>query len=148
MKITEKLPVPKSQNRFKIVFKNFGTNTNDEELFKNVFKCTNPSIGMGFDLRKFGFMLNPEPKWDDIKLILRDDVENIVHTEVLNELNTQFKDAEKVFSLKLISLDNEGNTLSEMSLSNCRISKYSTNDWDYSKSSVKTITLYISYEMN
>jgi hypothetical protein len=138
--------MPKTTNRFRLLFEGFGSNGNNMRLTEMVVKCSCPSIDFSMDLRQFGLMLNYD-KWSDIKLVLRDDVCNVVHDEVTTQVHNQLKDQNISFGIKMQSMDGADLILNETSLLKCRIRKYASNDWDYSSAKPKTITLLISYSI-
>lgn len=137
--------MPKSVNQFRLIFEDFGTNTKNLELTQNIIKCSCPSIDMSFDLSQFSLFLRNN-RWNPIKIVLRDDLTNIVHDEVMNQVKGQLADENRRFRLKIQAIEGVV-LLHEVILTECKISKYSSNDWDYSSSKPKTISLNVMYTL-
>jgi hypothetical protein len=138
--------MPKTTNHFKVVFEGFGTGDRSEQLARQVVKCSCPSIDLSFDLRQFGLFLS-NTKWNDIKLVLRDDVTNVVIDEVMTQVRDQLMDELRRFKLKILALDGSDTVLHETVLLDCKIIKYTSNDWDYSSTKPKTITLHVTFTL-
>ena len=85
--------MPKLAYRFRLSFENFGVSTPTTELTKQVMDFTRPNVTFeNIDLPVYNSTVKiaSKPKWDDIKLKLRDDMTNLVTNKVGEQMQKQF----------------------------------------------------------
>lgn len=141
--------MPKTANRFWVGFSNFGSGKNGDVLSSQIYSITRPSICFQEEtgMEMFGLPDNP-PTWIPITLVLRDDVMNIAHSEVLTQIYKQLKGKDDPFVLILQMLDGSHTVLEELHLTNCSILNYSTRELAYDCDEVVTIHLTVKYDLS
>lgn len=157
------LLMPKLKYRFRVIFNNFGASGQTHELTKQVMSATRP--GITFDnvvLDVYNSRINMAGKhtWDDVSIVLRDDVTNAVSKLVGEQVQKQFdffeqssaaSGADYKFACFIEILDggngaNEAVVLERFEMYGCYLNKTVYQGGDYKTSDPMDITLTIKYD--
>jgi hypothetical protein len=157
------LLMPKLKYRFRVIFNNFGASGQTHELTKQVMSATRP--GVTFDnvvLDVYNSRINYAGKhtWDDVSIVLRDDVTNSVSKLVGQQVQKQFdffeqssaaSGADYKFACFIEILDggngaNEATVLERFEMYGCYLNKTVYQGADYKVSDPMDITLTIKYD--
>jgi hypothetical protein len=157
------LLMPKLKYRYRVIFNNFGAGGQTHELTKQVITAGRP--GVTFDnvvLDVYNSRINYAGKhtWDDITVVLRDDVSNAVSKLVGQQVQKQFdffeqssasSGADYKFSMDIELLDggngeNAVRVLERFELAGCYLNKTVYQGGDYKTSDPMDITLTIKYD--
>jgi hypothetical protein len=157
------LLMPKLKYRYRVIFNNFGASGQTHELTKQVMSATRP--GVTFDnvvLDVYNSRINMAGKhtWDDVTVVLRDDVTNAVSKLVGQQVQKQFdffeqssaaSGADYKFQMNIEILDggngaNEAVVLERFELYGCYLSKTVYQGADYKTSDPMDITMTIKYD--
>jgi hypothetical protein len=157
------LLMPKLKYRFRVTFNNFGAGGQTHELTKQVMSATRP--GVTFDnvvLDVYNSRINMAGKhtWDDVSIVLRDDVTNSVSKLVGQQVQKQFdffeqssaaSGADYKFQCNIEILDggngaNEAVVLERFEMYGCYLNKTVYQGADYKTSDPMDITLTVKYD--
>jgi hypothetical protein len=157
------LLMPKLSYRFRVLFENIGVSKPTTELTKQVVTAGRPTVSYDdivLDVYNSRIKLPGKPKWDDIEIVVRDDVGGLVSKLVGEQLQKQFDFYEQSsaasgidfkFTTKLEILDGgngayEPGILETWEMYGCYLKKASYAGTDYAKSDPLTITMSISFD--
>jgi len=157
------LLMPKLQYRFRVLFENFGVSKPTTELTKQVISTTRPSPEfeqITLDVYNSKIKMPGKPKWNDISVIVRDDVTGAVSKLVGEQIQKQFDFFEQSsaasgidykFTAKIELLDGgngayEPGVLETFELYGCYITKAEYKSAEYKTSDAMDITIGISYD--
>ena len=87
------LLMPKLKNRFRILFIGFGTTNNTSELTRQIIDFKRPALSFDeheIDIFNSKVHYAGKPKWSDISVTLRDDMQGAVSTLVGQQVQRQF----------------------------------------------------------
>lgn len=158
------LLMPKLQYRFRVTLVNFGVGGQPAtELTKQVMTVDRPKPSFDevtLDVYNSRVKLLGKPKWDDIKLKLRDDMTNLVTNKVGEQMQKQFDFFEQASAASgldykfttYIELLDGGNgaytpiPLETFELQGCYIKSVAYDGGDYSKSDPIGIELTLTYD--
>ncbi len=158
------LLMPKLQYRFRVTLVNFGVGGQPAtELTKQVMTVDRPKPSFDeikLDVYNSTVKLLGKPKWDDVKLKLRDDMTNLVTNKVGEQMQKQFDFFEQASAASgldykfttYIELLDGGNgaytpiPLETFELQGCYVKAVSYDGGDYSKSDPIGIELTITYD--
>lgn len=159
----EGLLMPKLKYRFRVTFLGFGAGGELHELTKQVISAGRP--GITFDnvvLDVYNSRINYAGKhtWDDVQIVLRDDVNNNVSKLVGAQLQKQFdffeqssaaSGADYKFQTNIEILDGgngayEPGVLERFEMYGCYVQKSAYQGGDYKTSDPLDITLTIKYD--
>lgn len=162
---TQGLLMPKLKYRFRVTLANFGVaGVPATELTKQVMNVTRPAVGfeeIKLPVYNSTVKLAGKHSWEDIKLVLRDDVTGQVSRKVAEQMQKQFDFFEQSsaasgidykFTTVIEILDGgNGNqtptTLETFELLGCYVKKVAYSNMDYSDStSPVDISLDITYD--
>ena len=151
---------PKQSYRFRVVFKNFGSNQHVREMTQNVVSITRPSVGheeVEINAYNSKAYIAGKHTWETVEVVLRDDINNAVISEVGAQLQRQMNHYEQTsavaginykFAVELHSLDGTTNEeLESWQLDGCFLSNVSYPEGDYSSSEASQVTLTIRYDV-
>ena len=140
--MTSNILIPKTTNKFRVLFEDFGNKVDLSRLTQQVITITRPSISLNWaDLMRI------KPLWKPIVLVLRDEVTSHTLNLVMEQIKKQMKcDGNINFSLKIETLDRSDKVLETWKVSNCQIINCDNGILDYAKGDALTITLSIEYE--
>lgn len=156
--------MPKLAYRFRVVFTGLGNGKSGTKATQNVISVGRPSLTheeVVVDTYNSKIKLAGKHMWNDISLVLRDDVDNEVIKLIASQLNQQvnhsdqsgaFVGANYKFSMMIETLDGtngDGNTnvLDTWELAGCYISEAQYGDLNYaSGSEMVQVTLTIKYD--
>jgi hypothetical protein len=150
---------PKQSYRFRVVFKNFGSNSKFREMTQNIVTCTRPTLSHeSIALHSYnstGYIAGKHT-WDSIELTMRDDITNAVVSEVGAQLQKQVNHYEQTsavaginykFGLEIHSLDGTNNEeIESWQLDGCYIENVQYPQGDYSNSEANVVTATIRYD--
>ena len=157
------LLMPKLQYRFRVLFQNFGVSKPTTEMTKQVISTTRPSPEFDeitLDVYNSRVKMAGKPKWNDIQVIVRDDVSGAVSKLVGEQLQKQFDFFEQSSAASgvdykftsVIELLDGGNganapaVLETFELYGCYVSKAEYKSAEYKTSEAMDITLTIKYD--
>lgn len=157
------LLMPKLQYRFRVLFENFGVSKPTTELTKQVISTTRPSPEfeqITLDAYNSKIKLAGKPKWNDISVVIRDDVSGAVSKLVGEQVQKQFDFFEQSsaasgidykFTAKIELLDGgngafDATVLETFELYGCYITKAEYKNAEYKTSEAMDITMTISYD--
>lgn len=157
------LLMPKLQYRFRVFFENFGVSSNTTELTKQVISTTRPSPEFEqivLDAYNSKIKLPGKPKWNDISVVVRDDVAGNISKLVGEQIQKQFDFFEQSsaasgidykFTTKIELLDGgngqyEPGVLETFELYGCYITKAEYKSAEYKTSEAMDVTIGISYD--
>jgi len=150
---------PKQAYRFRVIFKNFGSNTKFRELTQNIVTVTRPSLTHdmatleSYNSRAY---IAGKHTWTSVELTIRDDITNAVISEVGAQVQKQVNHYEQTsavaginykFGLEIHSLDGTNNEeLESWELDGCFIESVAYPQGDYASSEANVVTLTIRYD--
>ena len=157
------LLMPKLKYRFRVSLENFGISKPTTELTKQVMNITRPGVQFeNVELHVYNSKINYAGRytWDDLTLVVRDDVSNEVSRLVGEQLQKQFDFFEQSsaasgidykFVTKIEILDggngaNEARVLETFECYGCYIQHSVYSNTDYSSSDPVDITLTLKYD--
>jgi hypothetical protein len=151
---------PKLAYRFRIVFQNFGTNTNLRELTANVQSVTRPNITYSsIPVHSYNSVAYAMGKheWQSISVEVRDDVTNAVTSAVHSQIQRQLNHFEQIgpvagtnfkFSMQIHTLDGtNADELESWQLDGCFIESTDEGTYSYeSGAEFMKISMTIRYD--
>lgn len=157
------LLMPKLSYRFRVLFENLGVSKPTTELTKQVVTAGRPSVSFDdvtLDAYNSRIKLAGKPKWEDITIVVRDDVTGAVSKLVGEQVQKQFDFFEQAsaasgidykFTTKIELLDGGNGAYEPVVLESwecygCFIQKSEYMGTDYSKSDPLTITMSIRFD--
>ena len=157
------LLMPKLSYRFRVLFENLGVSKPTTELTKQVITAARPTVGFDpitLEVYNSRIKLPGKHKWEDIDVVVRDDVSGAVSKLVGEQLQKQFDFFEQSgaasgidfkFTTKIEILDGgngayEPGILETWELYGCYLTKAAYAGGDYAKSDPLQITMSISYD--
>jgi hypothetical protein len=157
------LLMPKLQYRFRVLFQNFGVSKPTTELTKQVISTSRPAPEfeeITLDVYNSKVKLAGKAKWNDISVVVRDDVSGAVSKLVGEQLQKQFDFFEQSsaasgidykFTTVIELLDggngaNEAAVLETFELYGCYVKKAEYKGAEYKTSEAMDITLSIAYD--
>jgi len=157
------LLMPKLKYRFRVTVENFGVSKPTTELTKQVVTVGRPQLTFDqVELHVYNSRVKIAGKhnWEDIQLVVRDDVSGAVSKLVGEQLQKQFDFFEQAsassgidykFTTKIEILDGgngafEPNVLETFQLLGCFVKQAQYQQGDYSSSDPMDITLSIAYD--
>jgi hypothetical protein len=157
------LLMPKLQYRFRVLFQNFGVSKPTTELTKQVISATRPSPEfeeITLDVYNSKIKLAGKAKWNDISVVVRDDVSGAVSKLVGEQLQKQFDffeqssaasgiDYKFVTQIEILDGGNGAFTptvLETFELDGCYVKKAEYKGGEYKTSEAMDITLSIAYD--
>ena len=155
--------MPKLSYRFRVLFENLGVSKPTTELTKQVVTAGRPSVefdDITLDVYNSRIKMAGKPKWNDISIVVRDDVTGAVSKLVGEQVQKQFDFFEQAsassgidykFTTKIELLDGGNGAYEPVVLESwecygCYIQKSEYMQTDYSKSDPLTITMNIRYD--
>lgn len=156
--------MPKLAYRFRVLFTNLGSGGGTPKMTQNVISVGRPSLTheeVVVDTYNSKIKLAGKHMWNDISLVLRDDVDNQVIKAIAEQLNNQVNHAEQSgafvganykFGMMIQTLDGsndgaEDSVLDTWDLAGCYISEAQYGDLNYaSGSEMVQVTLTIKYD--
>jgi len=164
---------PKPRYRFRVVVVNFGTGNDQGDLTRQVATVGKPKLthdAIAVDSYNSRSYYAGKHTWEELNLVVRDDISNAVSKLVGQQLQKQLNHFEQTgfvagvnykFNMFIDTLDG-GNTidtpgtngipgvnngiLERWSLEGCFLSNVSYEDLDYSSSDAQTISMSIRYD--
>ncbi len=167
------LLMPKLKFRFRVSFTKFGgangvaTSGGDAntvlELSKQVVTCARPSVNfspIAIDTYNSKVYIYGKPEWQEIQLVVRDDMSSNISKVVGQQIQKQFDFMEMSsaaasgdykFAMTLDMLDggngvNAPNVLESWEITGCFLSQINYNDLDYASNDPVTINMTIRYD--
>ena len=157
------LLMPKLQYRFRVLFQNFGVSKPTTELTKQVISTSRPAPEfeeITLDVYNSKVKLAGKAKWNDISVVIRDDVSGAVSKLVGEQLQKQFDFFEQSsaasgidykFTTVIELLDggngaNEPAVLETFELYGCYVKKAEYKSAEYKTSDAMDISLSIAYD--
>ena len=157
------LLMPKLKYRFRVLFENFGVSKPTTELTKQVVTAGRPNLTFDqVELHVYNSRVKYAGKhqWEDIQIVVRDDVTGSVSRIVGEQLQKQFDFFEQSvaasgidykFTTKIEILDGGNgtytpNVLETFELLGCYVKQAQYQQGDYSSSDAMDITLSIAYD--
>jgi hypothetical protein len=157
------LLMPKLKYRFRVLFENFGVSKPTTELTKQVVTAGRPNLTFDqVELHVYNSRVKYAGKhtWEDISIVVRDDVTGSVSRIVGEQLQKQFDFFEQSvaasgidykFTTKIEILDGGNgtytpNVLETFELLGCYVKQAQYQQGDYSSSDAMDITLSIAYD--
>lgn len=157
----EKLGIlhPKQSYRFRVIFKNFGSNTRFREMTQNIVTVTRPTLShVPVELHSYnstGYIAGKHT-WESIELTIRDDITNAVVSEVGSQMQKQVNHYEQTsavaginykFGLEIHALDGTNNEeLESWVLDGCFIENVAYPQGDYANSEANIVTMTVRYD--
>jgi hypothetical protein len=155
--------MPKLKYRFRVLFENFGVSKPTTELTKQVVSAGRPNLTFDqVELHVYNSKVKYAGKhsWEDISIVVRDDVTGAVSKLVGEQLQKQFDFFEQSsassgidykFTTKIELLDGgngayEPQVLETFELLGCYLKQAQYQQGDYSSSDPMDITLSIAYD--
>jgi len=157
------LLMPKLSYRFRVLFENLGVSKPTTELTKQVVTAGRPSVefdDITLDVYNSRIKMAGKPKWNDVSIVVRDDVTGAVSKLVGEQVQKQFDffeqssaasgiDYKFVTKIELLDGGNgayEPTVLESWELYGCYLQKSEYMSTDYAKSDPLTITMNIRYD--
>jgi hypothetical protein len=157
------LLMPKLKYRFRVTLENFGVSKPTSEMTKQVVTVGRPNLSFDeVELHVYNSRVKyaGKHKWEDIQLVVRDDVTGAVSRLVGEQLQKQFDFFEQAvassgidykFTTKIEILDGGNgaytpNVLETFELLGCYVKQAQYQQGDYSSSDAMDITLSIAYD--
>ena len=157
------LLMPKLKYRYRVIFNNFGASGQTHELTKQVMSAGRPGITFDniiLDVYNSRMNLVGKHTWDDVTIVLRDDVTNAVSKLVGQQVQKQFdffeqsgaaSGADYKFACYIELLDGgngaaEPAVLERFEMYGCFINKVVYQGGDYKTSEPMDITLTVKYD--
>lgn len=157
------LLMPKLKYRFRVTLENFGVSKPTSEMTKQVVTVGRPNLSFDeVELHVYNSRVKyaGKHKWEDIQLVVRDDVTGAVSRLVGEQLQKQFDFFEQAvaasgidykFTTKIEILDGGNgaytpNVLETFELLGCYVKQAQYQQGDYSSSDAMDITLSITYD--
>jgi hypothetical protein len=157
------LLMPKVKYRFRVTLLNFGVTKPTTEITKQVMTVGRPNLSFDeVELHVYNSRVKyaGKHKWDDIQLVVRDDMTGAVSRLVGEQLQKQFDFFEQAvassgidykFTTKIEILDGGNgaytpNVLETFELDGCYVKQAQYQQGDYSSSDPMDITLTIAYD--
>ena len=157
------LLMPKLKYRFRVTLENFGVSKPTSEMTKQVVTVGRPNLSFDeVELHVYNSRVKyaGKHKWEDIQLVVRDDVTGAVSKLVGEQLQKQFDFFEQAvaasgidykFTTKIEILDGGNgaytpNVLETFELLGCYVKQAQYQQGDYSSSDAMDITLSIAYD--
>jgi hypothetical protein len=157
------LLMPKLKYRFRVTLENFGVSKPTSEMTKQVVTVGRPNLSFDeVELHVYNSRVKyaGKHKWEDIQLVVRDDVTGAVSRLVGEQLQKQFDFFEQSvaasgidykFTTKIEILDGGNgaytpNVLETFELLGCYVKQAQYQQGDYSSSDAMDITLSIAYD--
>lgn len=157
------LLMPKLKYRFRVLFENFGVSKPTTELTKQIITAGRPNLTFDqVELHVYNSRVKYAGKhtWEDVSIVVRDDVTGAVSKLVGEQLQKQFDFFEQSsassgidykFTTKIEILDGgngayEPNVLETFELLGCYLKQAQYQQGDYSSSDPMDITLAIAYD--
>lgn len=157
------LLMPKLKYRFRVLFENFGVSKPTTELTKQIVTAGRPNLTFDqVELHVYNSRVKYAGKhtWEDVQIVVRDDVTGAVSKLVGEQLQKQFDFFEQAsassgidykFTTKIELLDGgngayEPNVLETFELLGCYLKQAQYQQGDYSNSEAMDITLSIAYD--
>lgn len=150
---------PKQQYRFRVTFNNFGENQGNREMTMNVVSITRPKWTQPrLELHSYNSVayIGGKHSWEELTLVLRDDITNAVISAVGAQQQRQINHYEQTsavagvnykFSMSIDSLDGTNNeALESWDLDGCYITNISYPNADNSSSEFNLVELSISFD--
>lgn len=156
--------MPKLQYRFRVTFTELGGNSQGPLVTRNVVSVTRPGLthdDVTVDTYNSKIRLAGKHTWDDITLVIRDDIDSEVITQLGNQMSRQVDHSSQSatisgqnykFNMKIDMLDGSndenGNTsvLDTWDLAGCFIPTIAYGDLNYATSEVVQVTVTIRYD--
>jgi hypothetical protein len=157
------LLMPKIKYRFRVTLENFGVSKPTTEITKQVMTVGRPNLSFDeVELHVYNSRVKyaGKHKWEDIQLVVRDDMTGAVSKLVGEQLQKQFDFFEQAvassgidykFTTKIEILDGGNgaytpNVLETFELDGCYVKQAQYQQGDYSSSDPMDITLSIAYD--
>jgi len=157
------LLMPKVKYRFRVTLENFGVSKPTTEITKQVMTVGRPNLSFDeVELHVYNSRVKyaGKHKWEDIQLVVRDDMTGAVSRLVGEQLQKQFDFFEQAvassgidykFTTKIEILDGGNgaytpNVLETFELDGCYVKQAQYQQGDYSSSDPMDITLSIAYD--
>jgi hypothetical protein len=157
------LLMPKLKYRFRVTLEHFGVSKPTSEMTKQVVTVGRPNLSFDeVELHVYNSRVKyaGKHKWEDIQLVVRDDVTGAVSRLVGEQLQKQFDFFEQAvaasgidykFTTKIEILDGGNgaytpNVLETFELLGCYVKQAQYQQGDYSSSDAMDITLSIAYD--
>lgn len=155
--------MPKLQYRFRVTFQNLGASNSGSKATRNVVSVTRPSLDhedVTIDAYNSKIRLAGKHTWQDITLVLRDDVDNEVVRLLGAQLNRQVnhgtQEAPRAggdykFGMTIEMLDGSQDdtdlaVIDKWTLAGCFVPSIQYGDLNYATSDVVQITATIRYD--
>ena len=155
--------MPKLQYRFRVTFTNLGGVSGGPLVTRNVVSVTRPSLDhddVTIDTYNSKIRLAGKHMWQDVTLVLRDDVDGEVISQLGKQLSRQVNHndqsspkagASYKFSMKIETLDGsngagDDNVMDTWTLAGCFIPSIQYGDLNYATSEAVQITATIRYD--
>lgn len=124
----------KSQDRFIVKFTNFSRNsTEDAMLSKQVFSVKLPATNLD----------DSNTELDQLKIVIVDDIGNIVDAAIKFRISTQLANNNDEFSCSIDLLNTNGKTIKSISYPNCKLSSVKFSELCYINNDSCKFTLHI-----
>lgn len=154
--------MPKLQYRFRVTFTNLGDGIGNHHVSRNVISVTRPALDhedVTVDVYNSKIRLAGKHTWQDVTLVMRDDVNSQVIKELGHQMSRQVNHAQQgsakagldyKFGMKIETLDggNDGNevVIDTWTLAGCFIPSIQYGDLNYATSDVVQVTATIRYD--
>ena len=152
--------MPKLQYRFRVTFSKMGGNASSDVVTKNVISVSRPALDhddVTVDTYNSKIRLAGKHMWQDLTLVLRDDVDSEVIKHLDNQLSRQVNHNDQAssragsnykFNMVIETLDGgtPGETLDRWELIGCFIPSVQYGDLNYSASDMVQVTATIRFD--
>ena len=155
--------MPKLQYRFRVTFSGLGGETNSNIVTRNVVSVTRPSLehdDVTIDAYNSKIRMAGKHTWQDVSLVIRDDVTSKVVTSLGKQLNEQLDHANQSaptagsdykFGMSIEMLDGSndggpGSVIDAWHMTGCFIPSIQYGDLNYATSEVVQVTVSIRYD--
>lgn len=154
--------MPKLQYRFRVTFSNLGGSSKATSITRNVVSVTRPALDhedVTIDTYNSKIRLAGKHTWQDITLVIRDDVDSEVIKELGKQLNKQVDHADQStamagidykFGMMIETLDGGNgdgeNVIDSWELVGCFIPSIQYGDLNYATSEAVQVTVTIRYD--
>jgi len=128
------LMASKSQDRFIVKFTNFSKTTNEDiVLSKQVFSVKLPATNLD----------DSNTELDQLKIVIVDDIANIVDAAIKFRISTQLANNNDEFSCTIDLLDTASKSIKSISYPNCKLSSVKYSELCYINNDSCKFTLHI-----
>ena len=135
----------KKAHSFRVIFSGFGTDKQRQVLSEQVFDCTRPVVVFDIERKGSGYT-SSNPHWEPLEIRFRDDLTNIVASEIDAQLQKQRNDEYENFEMVIEVLRDFTDVVERFRLFKCRIAFLDNGELEYVNSGPLSKKLKVTFE--